>query len=109
MPLPWSYGYVPTPEEWYQVLLEQVGPQGPTGPVGPTGAAGPAGADAPVISWLYSTSTIDSNPGSTYARFDNSDLSLATEVYLSNDASGPLDVSAWLDTFDDFGDASSRG
>lgn len=104
------------------------GGTGPTGPTGPTGAtgAGVAGATGPTgavgstgttgsaggavrLTYAFSTSTADSDPGSGVLRFDQSTqsdtLTLRPDLL---DASG-IDVTAILDAFDDSTTVGLRG
>lgn len=45
------------------------------------------------LQWQFSTSTIDSDPGLGFFRFDNADISLATFLFISNSERHGLDVS----------------
>jgi Collagen triple helix repeat (20 copies) len=66
------------------------GPAGPTGPTGLTGATGPQGSPGTPgpqgrssgIAWGYSTST-DTSPPFGAVRFNNTNLGLATQMYIS--------------------------
>jgi Collagen triple helix repeat (20 copies) len=69
------------------------GPAGPAGPIGPTGltgATGPQGSPgipgpegrSSGIAWSYSTST-DTSPPFGAVRFNNTNLGLATQMYIS--------------------------
>lgn len=85
------------------------GPTGPTGPLGPTGAtgaagtAGPTGADGPrtAPSWIFETSTVDGTPADNRFRLNNSNPTLATEIYIHPNGQGGVDLSAWIESFDD--------
>ena len=74
-----------------QISVAASGPQGAQGPTGPAGAAGPIGPTGPQgepgagLSAVYkfNNSTSASNPGGGYASFNNSNLSLATYLYIS--------------------------
>jgi hypothetical protein len=66
------------------------GPDGPAGATGPTGSTGPQGSPGPAgpegrssgIAWGYST---DTNPSPPFGavRFDNTNLGLATQMFIS--------------------------
>ncbi len=85
------------------------GPQGPQGDPGPTGATGPAGATGATgaqgqrggVRFNFSTTTTDSDPGSGIVRYNNATIASVSQIFLDNADQAGVDVSAWLDTFDD--------
>lgn len=104
------------------------GPAGPTGPAGAVGATGPAGptgaastvagptgpqgltgADGPTgpqgvsgnISYRYSTTTTNADPGSGYFRLNSTTSSAVTRIYISNLDLNGLSQTGWFDVFDD--------
>lgn len=74
-----------------QITVAASGPQGAQGPTGPAGAAGAAGPTGPQgeagaglsANYKFNNSVSAANPGGGYMAFNNADLSLATELYLS--------------------------
>ncbi len=93
------------------VLFIEKGDKGDTGATGSTGATGAAGAAGPTVAltFNYSTTTADADPGSGLFRLNNATLASVTEAYFDNNEAGGNDVSAWLDTFDDSGESAYRG
>lgn len=81
---------------------------GDKGDAGATGAQGPAG---PTVAngWNFDNATTDADPGSGDFRFNNASISSATQIYIDNNERGGTVVSAYLDTWDDNGNASGRG
>ena len=101
------------------------GPTGPTGPTGadstvpgPTGPTGATGADSTVpgptgptgpkgdfggifLDYLFSTDTTATPPGAGYVEFNNSDLSLATEMYINYVDDNGDSAYGYLQTIDD--------
>jgi microcystin-dependent protein len=78
---------------------------GPTGPTGPTGATGPEGSfGGAAFEYTYE----DSFPLATHNTFpsgilgfDNTNISLASEFYISYFDRNNVDITAFLDTVDD--------
>lgn len=74
-----------------QITVAASGPQGAQGPAGPAGAQGVAGPTGPQgeagaglsANYKFNNSVSAANPGGGYMAFNNADLSLATELYLS--------------------------
>jgi len=74
-----------------QITVAASGPQGAQGPTGPAGAAGATGPTGPQgeagaglsANYKFNNSVSAANPGGGYMAFDNADLSLATELYIS--------------------------
>ena len=74
-----------------QITVAASGPQGAQGPTGPAGAVGATGPTGPQgeagaglsANYKYNNSVSAANPGGGYMAFDNADLSLATELYIS--------------------------
>ena len=72
------------------------GIQGPVGNTGPTGNFGGATFD-----YTFDTSIVDSDPGTGKVRFNNSNISSATSLYIDDTDDGGTDVQAYLRTIDD--------
>lgn len=72
---------------------------------------GATGATGPVIArrYLYSTSTTAADPGSGNFRLNNATISSATALYIDDAEAGGASVTAWLDSFDDSTNTSSKG
>ena len=72
---------------------------------------GATGATGPVIArrYLYSTSTTAADPGSGNFRLNNATIASATALYIDNAEAGGASVTAWLDSFDDSTNVSSKG
>lgn len=77
-----------------QISVAASGPQGAQGPIGPTGPAGAMGATGPTgaqgsagaglsATYKFNNSISASNPGGGYLAFNNSNLSSATQLYIS--------------------------
>ena len=85
------------------------GPMGPTGadstvpgPTGPTGPTGPKGDFGGIfLDYLFSTDTTATPPGPGYVEFNNSDLSLATEMYINYIDDNGDSAYGYLQTIDD--------
>jgi len=68
----------------------------------------PSGGDS--VQFTYSTTTTDSDPSAGYIRFNNTTLASATIAYVDDADANGLDVSAWVQSFDDVtGNATNRG
>ena len=61
------------------------------------------------LAWAFASETADADPGSGAFRFDNAALGSVTKIFVDDEATNGLDVSALLDTFDDNGGTSDRG
>jgi hypothetical protein len=75
------------------------GATGPTGPTGPTGVEGPTGPTGSRVSptYRYSSNTANANPGAGFFRFNNTDPTLATSMYINKfERISNLDVSSWI-------------
>jgi hypothetical protein len=59
--------------------------------------------------WAFNATTSDADPGSGVFRLNNASAALATQAFIDNLAQGGADLSAWLDTLDNFGDSAGRG
>lgn len=68
----------------------------------------PRGA-APAVGYTFSTTTTDSDPGNGIVRFNNATPASITTIYFDNQDADGNTVTAWLDTFDDSTDTSSKG
>jgi hypothetical protein len=78
------------------------GALGSTGATGVTGATGPSGSfGGATFDYTFSTSTAAADPGSGGLAFNNSNLSLATELYIDDEQDGPIDIQVFLRSIDD--------
>jgi hypothetical protein len=78
------------------------GSTGATGIQGSTGATGPAGGfGGASFDYTFDTGTSATDPGSGRLRFNNQDLSLATQLYIDDEQDGPFDIQPYLRTIDD--------
>ncbi len=89
-------------------LQGATGAQGAQGAIGPVGNTGPTGPTSST-SFNFDSTTTDADPGSGDLRLNNATPASATAAYIDNNNRGAVDVSAWLDTFDDNGAAALRG
>lgn len=65
-----------------------------------TGATGVRGAVV-AMKYTYSSTTTDSDPGPGFVRFNSATITSATQAFFDDVEAGGVDVSAWLDSFDD--------
>lgn len=63
----------------------------------------------PGVPFLFDSGVNDEDPGAGDFRFDNSTPSLATQIFISTTSALSVDVSAWLASLDDGGNAADRG
>ena len=93
-----------------QGIPGDLGPQGPSGPSGaavvgpqgPTGPSGPAGSFGGVtLDYTFDSNTGNSDPGTGRLKFNNTVLSSATQLYISENDDSSVDVTALLQTIDD--------
>jgi len=79
------------------------GPIGPAGgPTGPTGNTGPAGTfGGASFRYSFDTNTADNDPGAGDLKFNNSDISLATHLYIDDQDMASTDIQSFLRTIDD--------
>ena len=84
------------------------GPQGPTGPAGTTGPQGPTGPVGPAgsfggitLDYTFNSTTANTDPGTGRLKFNNSDLSLANELYIHEYDDSNIDLASFLQTIDD--------
>ena len=83
------------------------GPQGAQGATGNQGAQGPFGGNS--RGFTFDSTTTDSDPGAGKLRLNNAAMASATQAYVDIlDASG-ANVTAWLDSLDDYGSNSNHG
>jgi hypothetical protein len=75
----------------------------------PGGLAAEADGLSTGIRYLFQSSIADADPGEGFFRFYHSTLASVTQLFIDNVASNDIDMSAWLQTFDDGGSASDRG
>jgi len=71
-------------------------PKGDKGDKGDTGNFGGATFD-----YTFDTSTVDSDPGTGKVRFNNSNISSATSLYIDDTDDGGTDIQSYLRTIDD--------
>jgi hypothetical protein len=77
-----------------------IGPAGgETGPVGPTGPAGTFGGAS--FRYTFDTDISDTDPGDGDLKFNGSDISLATALYIDDKDMYTNDIQAFLRTIDD--------
>jgi hypothetical protein len=91
-----------------------IGPTGPTGATGATGAqgiqgeTGPIGATGPAgqfggvtVDYTFDSDTSQTDPGTGKVRFNNANLTLATEMTIDDESDGAIDIQPFLRTIDD--------
>lgn len=85
-----------------------IGPQGPAGfsgvagPQGPTGPSGPEGSFGGItLEYTFDTNTANTDPGVGQLKFNQTNLQLANQLYISEFADGGIDVTNFLQTIDD--------
>ena len=61
------------------------------------------------IRYIFSSDTDDSDPTDYYLKFNNSSLASVTQIYISNINLNDADLTNFLESFDDSGNASNRG
>ena len=72
-------------------------------------AASSAASSAAGLTYTYSTTTADADPGTGVIRFNNGTLSSATAAYMDDTDANSVDVSTYLLTWDDSSTTSNRG
>ena len=72
-------------------------------------AASSAASSAAGLTYTYSTTTADADPGTGVIRFNNGTLSSATAAYMDDTDANSVDVSTHLLTWDDSSTTSNRG
>ena len=72
-------------------------------------AASAASSSAAGLTYAYSTTTTDSDPGSGIIRFNHATLSSATAAYVDDNDANSVDVSTYLLTWDDSTTTALRG
>jgi hypothetical protein len=78
------------------------GVQGDMGTQGNQGIAGQDGNFGGItVDYLFSTNTTSSDPTSGFTKFNNSDLSLATTMYISEEDQNATNLDDFLQTIDD--------
>lgn len=75
----------------------------------PIGLAAEADAVLLDISYLFTDSVTDADPGDGTFSFNNATLGSVTQVFIDNVDDVGSDVTTWLDRLDDFGSAADRG
>lgn len=88
-----------------KVEFIRTGDKGDQGDIGLTGPAGPTVS----VSWNFDSSTVDGDPGSGTFRLNNATPASATKAFFDNNERGGVDVSAYIDTWDNEGNSSNRG
>jgi hypothetical protein len=72
-------------------------------------ALGETGPPA-TVTFKFSTTTTDADPGAGYFRLNNATIASATQMFVSDTSFfGAADVSAWVQSWDDSTNASSKG
>jgi hypothetical protein len=61
------------------------------------------------VTFSFSTTTTDADPGSGNIRFNNATLGSVTTIYVDNVSAQGATISSWLNTFDDRGTSLNRG
>lgn len=84
------------------------GPTGATGVTGVTGVTGITG-DKGGVRYVFSSTTTDSDPGNGVFRYNNATIASVTSIFIDNAESGGVDVTPWLDAFDDSTTTSDYG
>ena len=82
--------------------------KGDTGSTGSTGSTGAQGAPTS-LTWAFSTTTTDSDPGDNIFRLDNATIGSVTKAYIDNNGPGSQSAAAWLDSWDDSTNTTHRG
>lgn len=90
------------------IVAVQFIPYGNQGNMGATGARGDAGGGF-TLTYLFSTTTTDSDPGNGFLRFDSGTQNVTTTVRIDLLESNSVDVTALLNTIDDSTTTASRG
>ncbi len=70
---------------------------------------GVATGASPGLTQRFTSPTADADPGAGAFRLNNAALASVTAIYMDNLDAGGVDVSAYLDTFDDAGVLANRG
>lgn len=81
------------------------GDTGATGSTGSTGAQGPATS----LTWAFSTTTTDSDPGDNTFRLNNATIGSVTKAFIDNNGPGSQSATAWIDSWDDSTNTTHRG
>jgi hypothetical protein len=94
-----------------QGIQGAIGPQGVQGMAGAQGAIGAQGVQGikgdtgsfggAAFSFTYLTNTTNSDPGQGNLKFNNADLTLATEMYIDDLDSGSVDIQSFLRAIDE--------
>lgn len=72
-------------------------------------AAALVNAYAGAVSFTFSTTTTDADPGAGTIRFNNATIASVTSLYIDNTSTGGTSVTGWLDSFDDANSTTNRG
>ncbi len=59
--------------------------------------------------WRFDPATVDADPGAGLVRFNHGTLGSVTAVFLDNMAGPGADLTAWLDSLDNYGTSADRG
>lgn len=73
------------------------------------GGGGGSGGGGMGFAFTYSTSTADADPGTATFRANDAALASATSLYVDLTEFGGTDVTAWLDSLDDYGGGAING
>lgn len=79
-----------------------------TGNTGATGSTGPRGSDAG-LAMTFSNSTSDADPGAGKIAFNNATLSSVSILYIDDADDNSVDISAFIQSFDDVSNSVARG
>lgn len=80
----------------------------PTGATGATGSQGPAGSHFG-LAMTFNTSTSDADPGAGKIAFNNGTISSASIAYIDDADDAGVDISSFVQSFDDNVNATARG
>lgn len=72
-------------------------------------AAAIVNAYAGAVSFTFSTTTADADPGAGKLQFDSGTIASVTNVYIDNTSLGGTSVTGWVDSFDDANTTTNRG
>lgn len=72
-------------------------------------AAAIVNAYAGAVTFEFSTTTTDADPGAGKVRFDNATIASVTNVYIDNTSLAGGSVTGWIDSFDDANSTTNRG
>jgi hypothetical protein len=65
--------------------------------------------DDSLARFMFDADTADSDPGIGFFRANNATFASVTQFYVDDNNVGEIDISSWLNTFDDFASTTNRG